>query len=171
MQKNLVKRSAFMIIMLACLLLIIILGAGIAYADPVEHYLSVGTYYYYGTHDEEIWSGETYYYDLRHRVNMSSDFSDITFYTTRYYNGSSNDPDNICFGPYYIWDEYGNHSVYYDDFLLSPIDGFSSTATTSWFYGSMNSTNNIVVAEQYVWKWADDDYTSLGSDYSMFQTQ
>jgi len=108
---------------------------------------------------------------------MSADKSDVTFVTggwyrsTTYYNGDSNDPANIRYGPLWIWDEYGNHSVYYDDFFNLQIDGYSYYSPTYWFYGNMNSTNNIVQSEQGILKWSYGGWSSLGSDYNAYITQ
>jgi hypothetical protein len=180
MIKTLARRLSFTTIIVICALLGTFLGTGVAYAGLVSHNLSVGTSTYTSVHNESLWSGEQYYYQAKQRVTMSGDKSDVTFetgsfsspyYSTTYLYGDSNDPTNICYGPLWIWDEYGNNSIMYTNFLTWPIDNNSYYSGTYWFYGSMDATNNHVISEQYIWKYQYDGWTSLGSDYNAYITQ
>lgn len=154
-----IKRVSFNIIIVICVLLGALIGTGIAYADNgiYPRTLWPGTITYLTHIDESIWSGEEYDYWAWQRITLSTDRSDVTFVTgsykrsTTYTNANSNYPDEIVFGPLWIYDEYGHHSVLYLGFLLYPVDGFDDYWPTYWFYGNMNPTNNYVLSEQYIW--------------------
>jgi hypothetical protein len=178
MVRKLVKKLSFPMIIAICALLGTFLGTSIAYAD-VDHNLSVGTYTYTSTHDVSLYTGEEYYYQAKQRVTLSSDKSDVTFvtgsfsspyYSTTYRYGDSNDPDYMCFGPLYIWDEYGYHSIYYLDFIGVLIDGCSCYRSTYWYYGNMNSTNNHVISEQIIWS-SEPSADYISSDCNLYITE
>jgi hypothetical protein len=152
-----------------------IVGAGLAYASDVPHDLSSGTQGYTGYHSD-YYAGYNISdsYNNYEYINRSADSTFVHTYNIHKYSGSVSPvaaQDNVVLAYGYIYDEYGNHSVYYSMFASVLIHNCNVYGYPNWEYSSLNSNNNYVISEQHIWYYdPGSGYTSLGVDYDTYYT-
>ncbi|MBI4202269.1 MAG: hypothetical protein HY532_04040 [Chloroflexi bacterium] len=101
-------------------------------------------------HEQAWWESKNYSYDETHSVWASNDFIQFTVFDTEYKNGAAD--SGLWFMTRFIWDELGENTETYYDWLCTAINGVDQTeGGTDWDYDQLDSENNVVVSEQEIY--------------------